>query len=141
MTVNFGDYDLTLPSNLLPDVGVAVSVDAITAGLQHLANLGARHFLVSNLRFVTLAPEFTDPSADLGAAKALYDEFNATLSAKLDGFQASTGLDVKQLDLHSLFDSIAADPSDFCFQNVAEPVLANATIPGTVPAYNPAIAG
>ena len=54
---------------------------------------------------------------------------------------ASTGLDVKELDLNSLFNNIVAKPSDYGFTNVSEPLLTNATVPGTVPAYNPAIVG
>ncbi len=141
VTVGFGDYDLTLPSDVPPEEGVKLSVDAITAGLQQLADLGARHFLVANLRFVALSPAFSDPNADPVAAKALYDQFNSQLSASLDQFAATTGLDVKELDLNALFNSIAANPSDYGFANVSEPLLANATAPSTVPAYNPAIVG
>ena len=141
VTVGFGDYDLTLPSDVPPEEGVRLSIDAITAGLQRLADLGAEHFLVANLRFVALSPAFSNPNADPAADKVLFDQFNTELSASLDQFKASTGLDVKELDLYSLFNSIAASPSDYGFANVSEPVLANATAPGTVPAYNPAIVG
>lgn len=99
---------------------------------------------MANLRFVTLSPTFTNPAAppDSDAYfKALYDQFNTELSAELDSFRASKGLDVKTLDLFSLFNSIADDPSNFGFTNVAEPVLVNGTIPGTTPIYNPAIVG
>lgn len=144
VTVTFGDYDLTLPSDVPPDVGVTLSVDAITVGLQHLADLGAQHFLVANLRFVALAPEVSDPAATPESAaffKGLYDQFNAELATGLGNFQASTGLDVKELDLFSLFNSIADDPASFGFSNVAEPVLLNGPTPGSAPIYNPAIDG
>ena len=141
VTVGFGDYDLTVPSDVPPEEGVKLSVDAITAGLQRLADLGARHFLVANLRFVALSPAVTDPNVNPASAKALYDQFNAQLSASLEQYKASTGLDVKELDLNSLFNNIAAKPSDYGFTNVSEPLLTNATVPGTVPAYNPAIVG
>lgn len=144
VTVTFGDYDLTLPNDLPPDQAVSLSVNAITAGLQQLADLGAQHFLVANLRFVALAPEASIPAAASASSidpKSLYDAFNSELSVGLETFEASTGLDVKQLDLFSLFNDIAANPADFGFTNVAQPILLSGTAPGSTPIYNPAING
>lgn len=140
VTVGFGDYDLLLPSALPPDVGIQLSVDAIVGGLQQLADLGAQHFLVANLRFVTLAPPFGDPTSD-APFKAIYDQFNAELQSGLQDFQAISGLDVKELDLNSLFNNIAASPADYGFSNVTQPVLSSGTSPGSPITYNPAIAG
>ena len=144
VTVTFGDYDLLLPSDLPADQAVSLSVNAITIGLQQLADLGAEHFLVANLRFVELAPEASISAAASASPvdpKSLYDAFNSELSVGLETFQASTGLDVKQLDLFSLFNDIAANPADFGFANVAQPVLLSGTAPGSTPIYNPAIDG
>ena len=140
VTVGFGDYDLLLPSALPPDVNITLSVDAILGGLQQLADLGAQHFLIANLRFVTLAPPFGDPTVD-APFRAIYDQFNAELQSGLLDFQASSGLDVKQLGLNALFNDIAASPADYGFVNVAEPLLSSGTSPGSVITYNPAIAG
>ena len=140
VTVNFGDYDLVLPSTLPPDVGIELSVDAILGGLQQLADLGAQHFLVANLRFVTLDPPFGDPTTD-DAFGVLYDQFNAGLQSGLQDFQACSGLDVKELDLNSLFNNIVVNPSDYGFTNVTQPLLSNGTSPGSVVTYNPAIVG
>ena len=140
VTVGFGDYDLLLPSALPPEVGIKLSVDAILGGLQQLADLGAQHLLVANLRFVTLAPPFGDPAAD-APFKAIYDQFNAGLQSGLQDFQASSGLDVKELDLNSLFNDIAASPADYGFTNVTEPLLSSGTSPGSTVAYNPAVNG
>jgi len=147
VTVTFGGNDITLPSNLPVDVGISLSVDSILGGMQQLADLGAKHFLVSNLPDITLAPIFSDPAfqAATGSTPAtlqpLVDQFNAKLTAGVAQFGANTGLDVKEFDLHTLFNGIAADPSAYGFANVAQPVLA--APPGATPApvYNPAIVG
>lgn len=140
VTVGFGDYDLLLPSALPPDVGIELSVDAIVGGLQQLAELGVQHLLVANLRFVTLAPPFGDPTAD-APFKAIYDQFNAELQSGLQDFEASSGLDVKELDLNFLFNDIAANPADYGFTNVTQPVLSSGTSPGSPVTYNPATVG
>ncbi len=140
VTVGFGDYDLVLPSTLPPDVGIKLSVDAILGGLQQLADLGAQHFLVANLRFVTLAPPFGNPATD-ATFQAVYNQFDAELESGLDNFQAGSGLDVKELDLNSLFNDIVANPADYGFTNVDQPVLASGTAPGSPVTYNPAIMG
>ena len=84
-------------------------------------------------------------AAAVGIDSALLDtlvpQFNAELSAALDEFRAETGADVQELDLNALFDSIVANPSNYGFINVEEPVLANSPFPGTEVAYNPAIVG
>jgi len=147
VTVTFGGNDITLPSNLPVDVGISLSVDSILGGMQQLADLGAKHFLVSNLPDITLAPIFSDPAfqAATGSTPAtlqpLVDQFNAKLTAGVAQFGANTGLDVKEFDLHTLFNGIAANPSNYGFANVAQPVLA--APPGATPApvYNPAIVG
>ncbi|MBV8612275.1 MAG: hypothetical protein JOY66_00700, partial [Acetobacteraceae bacterium] len=66
---------------------------------------------------------------------------NSQLSAGLDQFKSQTGLDVKELDLNTLFKGIAANPSDYGLTNISQPVLANPPGSGTPPTYNPAIVG
>ncbi len=147
VAVNFGGNDISLPSNVPPEQGITDSVNAIISGLGHLADMGAKHFLVSNLADVTLAPLFSDPNflAATGATQAgfqgLVNEFNTQLAAGISTFQSQTGLDVKTLDLNTLFNSIAATPLNYGFTNTAQPVLVSTPNPGTTPAYNPAIVG
>ena len=147
VSVSFGGNDITLPSNLPASVGISLSVDSIIGGLQQLADLGAKHFLVSNVPNVGLAPIFSDPAFQAATGSTpqsligLVDQFDAKLSAKLAQFQGQTGLDVKQLDLHSLFDSIASNPAIFGFSNLTQPVLINPPVTGSTPTYNPAIVG
>ena len=148
VTVNFGGNDLTLPSDVSPQEGIALSVQAIVDGLESLADLGARHFLVTNVADVELAPLFKDPAflAQLGAAPGaftpLVEQFNTQLATALDAFEDETGLDVELLDVNKLFDAIAADPLAYGFVNVDQSVLALPPIaPGTPEVYNPAIVG
>ena len=148
VTVNFGGNDLTLPSGVTPQEGIALSVRAIVDGLESLADLGARHFLVTNVADVELAPLFKDPAflaqlgAEPGAFTPLVEQFNAQLATALDSFEQETGLDVELLDVNKLFDAIAADPLAYGFVNVDQSVLAAPPIqPGTPEIYNPAIVG
>ncbi len=147
VSVTLGGNDISLPSNEPPDQGVTDSVNAIISGLGQLADLGAKHFLVSNLPDITLAPLFSDPAfqAATGATPALFqglvNDFNTQLAAGLSAFKSQTGLDVKTLDLKTLFDGIAATPIDYGFTNVNQSVLSSAPGIGSTPAYNPAIVG
>ncbi len=148
VTVNFGGNDLTLPSDVSPEEGIALSVEAIVSGLERLADLGARHFLVTNVANVELAPLFKDPAflEALGAAPGtftpLVEQFNEQLATAIDAFEAERGLDVDLLDANQLFDAVAADPAAYGFVNVDQSVLAAPPIePGTPEVYNPAIVG
>ena len=121
-------------------------MNAIISGLGQLADLGAKHFLVANSPDLTLAPifstaEFQASGATVAGVQSLVDDFNTQLAAGLSAFGSQTGLDVKTLDLHALFNDIAASPSDYGFTNATEPVLSSLPNPGTTPAYNPAING
>ena len=147
VSVTFGGNDISLPNNVPPDQGVTLSVNAIISGLQQLADLGAKHFLVSNLPDITLAPLFSEPAflqatgATQSQFQGLVSEFNTQLAAGLSTFQSQTGLDVKTLDLNTLFKGIAANPSDYGFTNTTQPILSSMPNVGTTPAYNPAIVG
>ncbi len=147
VSVTFGGNDISLPSTESPEQGVTDSVNAIISGLGQLADMGAKHFLVSNLADVTLAPLFSNPDflAATGATQAgfqgLVNDFNTQLAAGISAFQSQTGLDVKTLDLNTLFNSISATPLNYGFTNATQPVLVSTPGIGTTPAYNPAIVG
>lgn len=152
VSVTFGGNDIFLASALslagTASSGQVItdSVNAIISGLGQLAGLGAKHFLVSNSPDVTLAPilssaEFQASGATLAGVQSLVDNFNTELAAGLSTFQSQTGLDVKTLDLHTLFDDIVANPSDYGFTNTTQPVLSSLPGTGSTPTYNPAING
>jgi outer membrane lipase/esterase len=152
VSVTFGGNDIFLASaEALAGTAssaqvITDSVNAIISGLGQLADVGAKHFLVSNSPDVTLAPifssaEFQASGATVAGIQALVNSFNAQLAAGLSAFQSQTGLDVKTLDLHALFGNIAADPSSYGFTNVTQPVLSSLPGIGSTPTYNPAING
>ena len=148
VTVTFGGNDLTLPSGVSPEEGIALSVQAIVDGMARLAHLGAENFLVTNLPDLELAPLFQDPGflAQLGAEPGdfvpLVAAFNARLASALDAFEHERGVDVDVADLNGLFGAIAADPLAYGFVNVNQPVLALPPLePGTPEVFNPAIDG
>ncbi len=147
VSVTFGGNDISLPSTESPVQGVTDSVNAIISGLHQLADLGAKHFLVSNLPDITIAPLFSQPAflaatgATQGQFQGLVNEFNTELAAGLKSFQASSGLDVKTLDMNKLFQGIVNDPAAYGFTNITQPVLVSTPNAGTKPVYNPAIVG
>ena len=148
VSVTFGGNDISLPSTEAPIQGVTDSVNAVISGLQTLVADGAKHFSVSNLPDITLAPLFNDPAfqAATGATPAqfqgLVGAFNAQLTSGLAQFSASNpSVDVKTLDLSTLFKGIATSPLDYGFTNISQPVLSSTPTPNTSPTYNPAIVG
>ena len=146
-TVTFGGNDISLPQSASPPQNVTNTVQAIISGLNLLAAAGAKHILVTNLPDITLAPLFSEPAflQATGATRAefqgLVNDLNGQLGAALQAFQTRTGLDVKEVDLHTLFASIAANPSAYGFNNITQPVLAIPPTPGSTSVYNPAING
>ena len=150
VSVTFGGNDIFLASaeqlagTASAHQVITDSVDAIILGMKQLAVDGAKHFLVSNSPDVTLAPifksaEFLASGATAAGIETLVDDFNTQLTAGLSTFKSQTGLDVKALDLHTLFNNIVADPSTYGFTNVTQPVISS--IPGTTssPVYDTAI--
>ena len=146
-TVTFGGNDISLPQSASPPQNVTNTVQAIISGLNLLASAGAKHILVTNLPDITLAPLFSEPAflQATGATRAefqgLVNDLNGQLGAALQAFQTRTGLDVKEVDLHTLFASVAANPSAYGFNNITQPVLAIPPAPGSTSVYNPAING
>ena len=146
-TVTFGGNDISLPQSASPPQNVTNTVQAIVSGLNLLATAGAKHILVTNLPDITLAPLFSEPAflAATGATRpefqALVNDLNAQLATAVQAFQTRTGLDVKVVDLHTLFASLAANPSAYGFNNITQPVLATPPAPGSTSVYNPAING
>lgn len=148
VSITFGGNDISLPSTESPVQGVTDSVNAIISGMQTLVADGAKHFLVSNLPDITLAPLFSNPGflAATGATAAqfqgLVGAFDNQLTAGLAQFSsANPDVDVKTLDLNTLFQGIATNPTDYGFNNISQPVLSSTPAPNTTPTYNPAIVG
>ncbi len=152
VSVTFGGNDIFLASQLAlagkanSAQVLADSVNAIVAGLTQLRSLGARHILVSNSPDVSFAPifltaEFKASGATPAGVEVLVNEFNGELSTALGAFKTATGLDVKTLDLHTLFDRIVATPAEFGFSDVTQAILSSLPGTGSEPVYNTTIDG
>ncbi len=152
VSVTFGGNDIFLASSLAlagkanSSQVIADSITATVAGLTRLASLGAKHILVSNSPDVTFSPifstaEFKASGATVAGVQALVDDYNGRLSLALSTFKAATGLDVKTLDLHALFNDIVAKPQEYGFSNVTQPILSSLPGTGSQPVYNTAIDG
>ncbi len=152
VSVTFGGNDIFLASSLAlagkanSSQVISDSIAATVTGLTRLADLGAKHILVSNSPDVTFAPifstaEFKASGATVAGVEALVDEYNSRLSVALSAFKTATGLDVKTLDLHTLFDDIVARPQDYGFSDVTQPILSSLPGTGSQPIYNTAING
>lgn len=148
VTVTFGGNDLTLPTTNTPDQTIALTVKSIIGGMQQAVDLGAKHFLVTNLPDLGITPLFSSPAfqAETGltpaALTAETDQYNSALKTALTSFAASTGTDVKELDLNALFKGIVADPASYGFSNVTQPILTSTpSATSSAVTYNPAIVG
>ncbi len=143
VTVTFGGNDLTVIGDNPTAETVSASVKAIIDGLDTMAGLGAKHFLVTNLPDITIAPLFSDPGflaasgIDPAQLTGLVNQFNAELKTSLDDFKANSGLDVKELDLNKLFGGIVDDPAAYGFSNITQPVLVPGPLPGATQDFNP----
>ena len=148
VTVTFGGNDLTLPSTNTPDQTIALTVQSIIGGMQQAVDLGAKHFLVTNLPDLGITPLFSSPAfqAETGLTPsgltAETNQYNAALSTALTSFAATTGVDVKELDLNALFKGIVADPASYGFSNVSQPILTSTpSTTSSAVTYNPNIVG
>ncbi len=148
VTVTFGGNDLTLPTTNTPDQTIALTVQSIIGGMQQAVDLGAKHFLVSNLPDLGITPLFSSPAfqAQTGLTPATLtaetDQYNSALKTALTTFASQTGTDVKELDLNALFKGIVADPASYGFSNVTQPILSSTpSATSSAVTYNPAIVG
>ncbi len=148
VTVTFGGNDLTLPTTNTPDQTIALTVKSIIGGMQQAVDLGAKHFLVTNLPDLGITPLFSSPAfqAQTGltpaALTAETDQYNSVLKTALTSFASQTGTDVKELDLNALFKGIVADPASYGFSNVTQPILSSTpSATSSAVTYNPAIVG
>lgn len=108
-------------NDLLADSSSTNAVAAaqrLTALVQRLANAGATHFLIPNL-----PPLTANASPSYESAAAI---FNTNLASDLSTLQAhyaaqGVTIDVTLVDLSSLFNNIAVDPSSYGFANITSP--------------------
>jgi phospholipase/lecithinase/hemolysin len=118
---------LDSPATFLTFPNVAKSAaDAIAADTVALASAGGNHFLWLNLPPLGQVPSFNDnPNLlDRILGKAAANDaaliFNAELAADAAFLKLHYGIEIKIVDTHSLFNSIASHPGKFGFVNVKD---------------------
>lgn len=135
--VNFGGNDIPLIGRLAAaggpsiDEGIEASVDAISAGVRRLGDLGARDVTVLGYPDLALTPFVArDPAAvqaDFGVTpgelSTLTADFNTRLREDLATLAATETLRITVVDLFTPFAAIAADPDAFGFGPLDEPCL------------------
>jgi phospholipase/lecithinase/hemolysin len=97
------------------------AANAVADGIATLSGLGVDDFLVFNLPPLELTPRFALFAPPEAAALAGFaaDTFNATLAARLAGFDPGTR--ITTFDVHSLLEDLVADPAAFGLADATNP--------------------
>jgi outer membrane lipase/esterase len=117
----FNELDKAAPT--LPGV-IAVAeaaADAVGLGALAVAAAGVADIILFNLPDLGQIPRFAlfDP-VDVPKATAATDAFNARLALGAAALR-SAGVNVIEIDIHSLFDALIADPTRFGLTNATQP--------------------
>ena len=99
---------------------------AVSGGAETLLAAGIRDVVILNLPDLGSLPAYNlfDP-VSVTAAMAGSDAFNAELDTKIDQLR-TLGLNVTEIDIYGLFDSLLEDPSQFGVEDATNPCF----IPG-----------
>ncbi|WP_052055619.1 SGNH/GDSL hydrolase family protein [Myxosarcina sp. GI1] len=107
----------------LVERGITNIVDSVSK----LADLGAQNLIVSNLPSLGRLPSNFEFQ---GEATAITKAFNGGLSLALDNFEAaSSNAEIIEVDLFTELEAIAANPEQFGFSNVTDPLLFSGQLP------------
>jgi outer membrane lipase/esterase len=99
------------------------AADAVADGAFALAFGGITDVLLFNLPDLGSIPRFAlFDQPDAGNATAATDAFNARLDANADLLRLA-GVNVIEIDIHSLFDALIANPLDFGLTNATQPCI------------------
>ncbi|MEA5532928.1 SGNH/GDSL hydrolase family protein [Crocosphaera sp. XPORK-15E] len=109
----------------------------LSSAVETLYNLGSRHFLVGNLPALGQTPLALSQGTEvINSLNQVTAGHNFLLSQSLDNLRLLSGIDLKLLDIASLFENIITLPADFGFNVVDAPCLVNSplfTPPPAVP--------
>jgi hypothetical protein len=98
---------------------VNVPVNNLSQDLNGLFAAGARQFLVFNLPLLGYTPRYNGSQTTLTQYNSITQQFNASLSTMLDGFQSSNpAATIYRLDVAALVSQAIADPQSFGLVNV-----------------------
>lgn len=94
----------------------------MTSNVQRLYNDGARHILIANLPDLGKTPRYRG-TAEQTRATLLSNNFNNHLANGLNALeQSSPGLNLYRVDTFALFNAVIANPGQYGFTNVTQPV-------------------
>ncbi len=130
-----GANDYLNPNLTDPLATVNTAVTNISLDIAKLVSVGAKNILVPNLPNLGQLPQVNlDPQRAAGLS-LLSDLHNTGLAQTLTGLSSGFGPTVKLigLDTHTLFDQIAANPSQFGFTNITDACFAASPILPTPP--------
>jgi phospholipase/lecithinase/hemolysin len=124
---------LTLPQDISAAIqSVFGSVKNVAQAVTSLAGLGAKTIVVPNLPNLGVTP--------LAAARQVVEKatifsslFNTLLQGTLGDLESDLGIDIVQVDVFSLVQSIAARPAEFGFKNITTPLFQAALQPSPTP--------
>jgi outer membrane lipase/esterase len=113
---------------------LAAATQVITAGVANIAAIlaalaasGAQHILslnvpdVGNIPALSPAPPISAPIGLAGLATSLSAAFNGGLAIAIDGIESTFSLDIVEVDVFSLVQSIVGNPGAFGLTNVTAP--------------------
>jgi phospholipase/lecithinase/hemolysin len=96
------------------------AVANVFTALQTLTAAGARHILVLNLPNLGATPSRNGSAASYDDALSYSTNFNMALLRTLESYPATAGVELRLLDVFSLFEAFGANPSRYGFTNVRD---------------------
>ena len=102
---------------------ISQAKDNIITAITRLENLGAKTFILPNMGNLGRLP-FSRIEGVQREAEAISRAFNASFSLEVDNLGvAGSEADVIEVDLFAVVEAVAANPSDFGFTNITDPLL------------------
>ncbi|HEX5325230.1 MAG TPA: Hint domain-containing protein [Acetobacteraceae bacterium] len=147
-TLWIGGTDLTsilAQPSLTPQLGLSYVADSVANEINAVNTLigdGARNLLVVDVPDIGKVPEITslgDPQLDM-LGTSLSAAYNVELNGSLQAIAQADAVTIGTLDSFALLDAAIADPAQYGYSNVADPVWSgNFTDPnsGTLAAADP----
>ncbi|MGB3512309.1 MAG: SGNH/GDSL hydrolase family protein [Microcoleaceae cyanobacterium] len=105
---------------------VQSSVGNLLVGVNKLAAIGARNFMLPNIPDLGLTPfaQSLPPEQQQGLS-LLREGHNSALAAASEILEQESNINIINVDVRSLVDNIIANPADFGFTNVTDNFLAS----------------
>ncbi|MBE9028886.1 hypothetical protein IQ266_03810 [filamentous cyanobacterium LEGE 11480] len=114
---------LTLPTEPIAAVTAVIdAVESIEQAIVTLAELGAKRIIVPNLANLGRTPIAIQQDL-IPQATAFSTGFNLLLQGTLGTLEPDLDVDIIQVDVFSLVEAIAQQPSEFGFTNITDPLI------------------